>query len=55
MAGSVDGTKLAEALAKIEYTGVQGPLKCDEHHNFTDLSYIAQFDGTSWKIIAKLQ
>lgn len=55
MAGSVDGTKLAEALAKIEYTGVQGSLKCDEHHNFTDLSYIAQFDGTSWKIIAKLQ
>jgi len=34
--------------------GVQGMLKCDEHHNFTSICYISQFDGESWIIIDKL-
>lgn len=51
LAGSTDGAKLAEALTKVTYTGVQGPLKCDEHHNFTNVCYISQFDGSNWKII----
>lgn len=51
LAGTTDGVKLAEALTKVTYTGVQGLMKCDEHHNFTNVCYIAQFDGTNWKII----
>lgn len=50
-----DGTKLADYLAnKANIFGVQGELKCDEHHNFTNVSLIAQFDGTQWNIINKL-
>jgi len=51
LAGTTDGVKLAEVLTELTYTGVQGPLKCDEHHNFTDVCYISQFDGSTWKII----
>jgi branched-chain amino acid transport system substrate-binding protein len=51
LAGSTDGEKLAEALTQVEYTGVQGPMKCNEHHNFTDVCYISQFDGEKWEII----
>ncbi len=51
LAESTDGEKLAEALTQVEYTGVQGPMKCDEHHNFTDVCYISQFDGEKWEII----
>lgn len=54
-AGSTDGPKIAEALTQVTYTGVQGPMKCDEHHNFTDVCYIAQFDGSNWKIIDVLR
>jgi len=55
IAGTTDGEKLAEVLAnKVEMYGVQGFLKCDEHHNFTNICYIAQFDGKVWKIIEKL-
>ena len=55
MAGSVDGELIAKALSEIQYDGVQGIMKSDEHHNFTKLSYIAQFDGNDWIIIDKLQ
>jgi len=54
-AGTVEGEALAKALDEVEYMGVQGRMKSDEHHNFTSLSYIAQFDGSEWKIIDKLQ
>ncbi len=54
-AGSTDGAKLADALTKVTYTGVQGLMKCDEHYNFTDVCYIAQFDGTKWDIIDVLR
>ena len=50
-AGSTDGTKLAESLTEATYTGVQGLMKCDEHHNFTDICYIGRFDGKDWEII----
>jgi len=55
MAGSTDSVKIAEALKKVEYTGVQGPMKCDDLHNYTNVCYISQFDGKDWKIISKLQ
>lgn len=55
MAGSIDSVKIAEALKKVEYTGVQGPMKMDALHNYTDICYISQFDGKIWKIISKLQ
>lgn len=51
IAGTTDGAKLAEVLTELTHTGVQGPLKCDEHHNFTNVCYISQFDGSTWKII----
>lgn len=54
MAGSTDSAKIAEALAKVEYSGVQGAMKLDKLHNFTDVCYISEFDGKTWKIIAKL-
>ena len=55
IANSTDGEKLAEALSnQLEMYGVQGMLKCDEHHNFTSICYISQFDGESWIIIDKL-
>jgi len=54
-AGTVSGEQLAEALSEVEYSGVQGRMKCDEYHNFTDISYISQFDGTDWVIIDKIQ
>lgn len=53
-AGSFDPEAIAEALATVRYTGVQGPLRSDEHHNFTDVSYISRFDGETWQIIEKL-
>ena len=53
-AGSVDGEKLAAALAEVEYVGVQGLMKSDQYHNFTNISYISQFDGKDWTIIDKL-
>jgi branched-chain amino acid transport system substrate-binding protein len=50
-----DGTKLAEYLAnEANIVGVQGELKCDEHHNFTNVCLISQFDGKDWQIITKL-
>ena len=50
-----DGTKLAEYLAnEAAIVGVQGELKCDEHHNFTNVCLISQFDGKDWQIITKL-
>lgn len=50
-----NGTKLAEYLATTaNIFGVQGELKCDEHHNFTNVSLISQFDGKDWQIISKL-
>ncbi|MGC9323039.1 MAG: ABC transporter substrate-binding protein, partial [Kosmotogaceae bacterium] len=50
-----DGTKLAEYLAnEATIVGVQGELKCDEHHNFTNVCLISQFDGKDWQIITKL-
>jgi len=55
MAGSTDSVKIDEALKKVEYSGVQGPMKCDALHNYTDICYISQFDGKGWKIISKLQ
>lgn len=53
-AGSTDSAKIAEALKKIEYNGVQGRMKLDALHNFTDVCYISEFDGKTWRIIAKL-
>lgn len=50
-AGTTDGEVLARTLREIEYHGVQGRMKADEHHNFTDISYISQFDGNDWRII----
>ncbi len=52
-AQSLDGEVLAQALREIEFEGVQGPMKADEHHNFTDLSYIAQYnyDEDDWEVI----
>jgi branched-chain amino acid transport system substrate-binding protein len=56
IAGSTDGTAIAEALkTRVSINGVQGPLKCDEHHNFTDVCYIAKFDGKTWQIIEILR
>ncbi len=50
-----DGTALADYLAdEAEIVGVQGELKCDEHHNFTNVSLISQFDGKDWVIIDKI-
>jgi branched-chain amino acid transport system substrate-binding protein len=54
IAGSTDSAKVAEALKKVEYNGVQGPMKLDALHNYTDVCYISQFDGKNWKIITKL-
>lgn len=54
IAGSTDSAKIAEALKKVEYNGVQGPMKLDALHNYTDVCYISEFDGKGWKIIAKL-
>lgn len=54
-AGSVNGEALAKALSEVEYVGVQGLMKSDKEHNFTDLSYIAQFNGSEFEIIDKLQ
>lgn len=54
-AGSVEGEKLAAALAEVEYVGVQGLMKNDKYHNFTNISYISQFNGKDWMIIDKLQ
>jgi len=54
LAGSTDPEKIAEALKKVEYYGVQGRMKLDALHNFTDVCYISEFDGKNWKIIAKL-
>lgn len=52
IAGSTNGTAIAKALKEqVSINGVQGPLKCDQHHNFTNVCYIARFDGKSWKII----
>ncbi len=53
-AGSTDPEKIVAALKTIEYSGVQGRMKNDALHNFTDVCYISQFDGKIWKIIAKL-
>jgi len=53
-AGEADPVKIAEALKKIEYMGVQGRMKLDGLHNFTDVCYISEFDGKIWKVIAKL-
>lgn len=50
-AGTTDGEVLARTLKEIEYHGVQGRMKADEHHNFTDISYISRFDGEDWEII----
>ena len=50
-AGTTDGEALAQTLREMEYYGVQGRMKADEHHNFTDISYISQFDGEDWAII----
>jgi len=55
LAGSTDGQEIAKALTEVTHTGVQGPLKCDEDHNFTKLCYISQFDGNKWNIIDKLR
>lgn len=50
-----DGVALADYLANnIDIVGVQGELKCDEHHNFTSVSLISQFDGENWVIIDKI-
>ena len=50
-----DGEALADYLANdIDIVGVQGELKCDEHHNFTSVSLISQFDGENWVIIDKI-
>lgn len=50
-----DGTKIAQYLAtKANIFGVQGELKCDEHHNFTNVCLISQFDGKDWRIINKM-
>ncbi|MBP7494334.1 MAG: ABC transporter substrate-binding protein [Spirochaetales bacterium] len=54
LAGSTDSEKIAEALKKVEYYGVQGRMKLDALHNFTNVCYISEFDGKNWKIIAKL-
>jgi branched-chain amino acid transport system substrate-binding protein len=54
LAGSTDPEKIAEALKKVEYNGVQGRMKLDALHNFTNVCYISEFDGKNWKIIAKL-
>jgi branched-chain amino acid transport system substrate-binding protein len=54
-AGSTDSVKVNEALSKITYNGVQGTMKCDSLHNFTNICYISQFDGKQWKIITKIQ
>jgi len=54
LANSFDSEKIAEALKKVEYYGVQGRMKLDALHNFTDVCYISQFDGKNWKIITKL-
>lgn len=50
-----NGTKLAEYFAEnTSIYGVQGKLECDEHHNFTSVSLISQFDGKDWVIIDKI-
>lgn len=53
-AGSTDPVKIDEALKTVEYTGVQGLMKCDALHNFTNICYISQFDGKTWKVISKI-
>lgn len=54
MAGSTDGVKIDEALKTVEYTGVQGLMKCDALHNFTNACYISQFNGKIWNILSKI-
>ena len=54
-AGSTDSVKITQALSTIDYTGVQGKMKMDALHNYTNICYISQFDGKIWKIITKIE
>lgn len=53
-AGSTDPVKIDEALKTVEYTGVQGLMKCDALHNFTNICYISKFNGKTWEVISKI-
>lgn len=51
-----DKEAIREGLTKVkDFPGVQGPLTCDEKHNFTNFSLISQFKGGTWEIITAIR
>ncbi|WP_034326186.1 MULTISPECIES: ABC transporter substrate-binding protein [Aminobacterium] len=48
-AKSTDGPALIKALNEVQIDGVQGMMKCDENHNFTNYTFIARYNGSIWE------